>query len=171
MIDRSKVKVGDPLPGYRFKPGECIVNSRLLYESRRRKCTQKELDDLKMLVVEVGIVNAARRGVTVFCTTVRREGTKSHGIRLIIGGQKLKSNPILSAATTLESDLRPVFDVTGSAGPPGECDQINRLSRFPVEVRDQHRFAASCRRGCNRNTRAAYARACWQFFDWCPFMA
>ena len=55
MIDRSKVKVGDPLPGYRFKPGECIVNSRLLYESRRRKCTQKELDDLKMLVVEVGI--------------------------------------------------------------------------------------------------------------------
>jgi hypothetical protein len=21
----------------------------------------------------------------------------------------------------------------------------------------------------NRNTRAAYARACWQFFDWCQF--
>jgi hypothetical protein len=83
---------------------------------------------------------------------------------LIIGGQKLKSNPILSAATTLESDLRPVFDVTGSAGPPGECDLINRLSRSPVKVRDQHRLVPSWMQpehsGCLRSGLLA--------IFWCP---
>jgi hypothetical protein len=55
MIDRSKVKLGEPLPGYRFKPGESIVNSDFAEEFRQGICTQKELDDLKLLVVEVGI--------------------------------------------------------------------------------------------------------------------
>src|SRR6476661_10427622 len=55
MIDRSKVKLGEPLPGYRFKPGECIVNSDFANEFRQGISTHKELDDLKMLVVEVGI--------------------------------------------------------------------------------------------------------------------
>jgi hypothetical protein len=55
MIDRSKVKLGEPLSRYRFKPGECIVNSDFANEFRQGICTQKELDDLKMLVVEVGI--------------------------------------------------------------------------------------------------------------------
>jgi hypothetical protein len=55
MIDRSKVKLGEPLPGYRFKPGECIVNSDFADKFRQGICTQKELDDLKMLVVEAGI--------------------------------------------------------------------------------------------------------------------
>jgi hypothetical protein len=27
MIDMSEVKFGEPLLGYRFKPGDCIVNS------------------------------------------------------------------------------------------------------------------------------------------------
>ena len=44
-----------PLPGDRFKPGESIVNSRFLSEFQQGKCSQKELDDLKMFVVEVGI--------------------------------------------------------------------------------------------------------------------
>ena len=55
MIDRCKVKSGEPLPGYRFKPGESIVNSDFADEFRQGICTQNELDDLKMLVVEVGI--------------------------------------------------------------------------------------------------------------------
>ena len=55
MIDRSKVKFGEPLLGYRFKPGDCIVNSDFANEFTQGICTQKELDDLKMLVVEVGI--------------------------------------------------------------------------------------------------------------------
>jgi hypothetical protein len=55
VIDPAKLKLGDPLPGYRFMPGECIANSRFLEVFRQGKCTQKELDDLKMLVVEVGI--------------------------------------------------------------------------------------------------------------------
>jgi hypothetical protein len=40
---------------YRFKPGQCIVNSNFTDGFRQGLCTQKELDDLKMLVVEVGI--------------------------------------------------------------------------------------------------------------------
>jgi hypothetical protein len=55
VIDRSKVKLGHPLPGYRFKPGECIVNSGSAEEFRQGKCSQKELGDMKMLVVEVGV--------------------------------------------------------------------------------------------------------------------
>ena len=55
MINRSKIKLGNPIPGYRFKPGECIANSKFVEEFRQGKCSLKELDDLKMLVVEVGI--------------------------------------------------------------------------------------------------------------------
>jgi hypothetical protein len=55
VIDPSKLKLGRPLPGYRFKPGECIANSRFVDVFRQGKCTQGELDDVKMLVVEVGI--------------------------------------------------------------------------------------------------------------------
>jgi hypothetical protein len=36
-------------------PGECITNSRFVEAFHQGKCTQKELDDLKMLVVEVEI--------------------------------------------------------------------------------------------------------------------
>jgi hypothetical protein len=114
MIDRSKLKLGNPLPGYRFKPGECIVNSRFVHEFRQGKCTQKELDDLKMLVLRSGLINQPRRGATVFCTIVRQEGTKSHGIRLIIGGQRPRSNPILSLAITLKSDLCASFRHDGN---------------------------------------------------------
>ena len=62
MIDRSKLKLGNSLPGYRFKPGECIVNSRFVHEFRQGKCTQKELNDLKMLVVELGIDKSTEKG-------------------------------------------------------------------------------------------------------------
>ena len=55
MIDRSKVKCGEPLSRYRFKPDKCIVNSSFSYELRQGLCTQKELAVLKTLVVAVGI--------------------------------------------------------------------------------------------------------------------
>jgi hypothetical protein len=55
MLDRFKVKLGNPLPGYRFMPGECIVNTNFANEFRQGKCTQQDLDGLKMLVAEVGI--------------------------------------------------------------------------------------------------------------------
>jgi hypothetical protein len=55
MIDMSEVKFGEPLLGYRFKPGDCIVNSDFANEFTQGIYTQKELDDLKLLVVEVGI--------------------------------------------------------------------------------------------------------------------
>ena len=55
MIGRYKIKIGEPLPGYRFKPGECIVNSNHAREFSQGKCSQKQFDALKMLVVEVGV--------------------------------------------------------------------------------------------------------------------
>jgi hypothetical protein len=55
MPDKSKIKFGDPLPGFPFKPGEWIVNSHWAEEFRRGICTQKQFDGMKMLVVEVGI--------------------------------------------------------------------------------------------------------------------
>jgi hypothetical protein len=85
MIDRSKVKLGEPLPGYRFKPGECIVNSDFADEFREGICTQKELDDLKMLVVEVGIERITQNESSVFCTILLPEGMAFHGIRFISG--------------------------------------------------------------------------------------
>jgi hypothetical protein len=52
---RFKVKIGKPLPGYRFKPGECIVTSNSAEEFRQGKITQKQFDGVKMLVAEVRI--------------------------------------------------------------------------------------------------------------------
>jgi len=55
MIDKFKLKLGPPQPGYRFKPGECIVNSNQAEEFRQGKCTPKQFDGLKMVVLEVGV--------------------------------------------------------------------------------------------------------------------
>jgi hypothetical protein len=46
------VKLGELLPGFRFKPGECIVNSNHAEEFRQGKCTQEQFDGVKMLVAE-----------------------------------------------------------------------------------------------------------------------
>jgi hypothetical protein len=82
VIDRTKLKFGDSLPGYRFKPGECIVNSRFVSEFRQTKCTQKELNELKMLVIEVGV----------------EQSTQKKGYRLLyysmVGGDKIPWNQI-----------------------------------------------------------------------------
>ena len=55
MIDRFRVKFGEPLPGYRFKPGECVVDSSFAKEYRQGRCTAEELNRLKMVVLLVGI--------------------------------------------------------------------------------------------------------------------
>jgi hypothetical protein len=55
MIDKFKLKFGEPLPGFRFKPGECIVNSNWAEKFRQGKSTLKQFDGLKMVVLEVGI--------------------------------------------------------------------------------------------------------------------
>jgi hypothetical protein len=57
MIENFKLKFGNPLPGYRFKPGECIVDTNSANDFRQGKCTQRDLDGVKMLVAEVGIDN------------------------------------------------------------------------------------------------------------------
>jgi hypothetical protein len=51
MIERFRVKFGEPLPGYRFKPGECVVDSYYAEEYRQGKCP---LEELKMVVLAVG---------------------------------------------------------------------------------------------------------------------
>jgi hypothetical protein len=71
VIERSKVKLGHPLPGYRFKPGESIVHSGFAEEFRQGKCAQKDLNDMKMLVVEVGIVQRTQNESyhLLYCST------------------------------------------------------------------------------------------------------
>jgi hypothetical protein len=54
MPDKSKIKFGEPIPSFLFKPGESIVNSHWPEQFRRKKRTQKHFDGMKMLVVEVG---------------------------------------------------------------------------------------------------------------------
>jgi hypothetical protein len=61
MIDKFKVKLGPPQPGYRFTPGECVVNSNHAEKFRQGKCTQEQIDGLKMLVAEVGIDKRTER--------------------------------------------------------------------------------------------------------------
>jgi hypothetical protein len=73
MIDRSKVKFGEPLLGYRFKPGDCIVNSDLANEFTQGICTQKELDDLKT------VTQKESYGLLYYSMPV---GMPLHGIRL-----------------------------------------------------------------------------------------
>ena len=60
MIDRSKFEFGEPLPGYRFKPGECVVNSHHAEELREGNWTPKEFDWVKMVVLEVGVNTLTR---------------------------------------------------------------------------------------------------------------
>jgi hypothetical protein len=50
-----KLNFGEPLPGFRFKPGECIVDSKSAEEFREGKVTAEQFDAVKMVVLEVGI--------------------------------------------------------------------------------------------------------------------
>jgi hypothetical protein len=54
MPDKSKIKFGEPMPRFLFKPGESIINSHWPEQFRRHKCTQKHFNGMKMLVLEVG---------------------------------------------------------------------------------------------------------------------
>ena len=55
MLRRFEIRFGEPLPGFRFIPGQCIVNSNHAEEFRQGKCTLKQFDGVKMVVTEVGI--------------------------------------------------------------------------------------------------------------------
>jgi hypothetical protein len=52
---KLKLKIGPALPGYRFKPGQCIVNSNWAEEFRQNKSTLQQFDGLKSIVAEVGV--------------------------------------------------------------------------------------------------------------------
>ena len=60
ILDNPKIKFGEPLPSFLFKPGESIINCHWPEQFRRGICTQKHLDGMKMLVVDVGIDNETR---------------------------------------------------------------------------------------------------------------
>jgi hypothetical protein len=55
MPDKSRIKFGEPLPGFVFKPREYLINAHWAEEFRQGRCTQKQFQAMKMLVVEVGI--------------------------------------------------------------------------------------------------------------------
>src|SRR5579859_1212874 len=50
-----KIVLGQPQPGYRFKPGECIVNKNTAEEYRRGGCTLEQIDGVKLVVLENAI--------------------------------------------------------------------------------------------------------------------
>jgi hypothetical protein len=49
---KYKLVLGQPQPGYRFKPGECIVNKNFAQEFREAKCTQDQYDGHKLVVLQ-----------------------------------------------------------------------------------------------------------------------
>ena len=56
MINKSKkLKFGRAQQGYRFKPGECVVNHNWAEKFRQGKSSQKQFDEMKMVVMEAGI--------------------------------------------------------------------------------------------------------------------
>lgn len=56
MINKSKkLKFGRAQPGYRFKPGECVVNHNWAEKFRQGKSSQKQFDEMKMVVMDAGI--------------------------------------------------------------------------------------------------------------------
>jgi hypothetical protein len=75
MTDTFKIRFGESLPEYRFKPGECIVTSAVAEQFRRGRITQKHLEGLKMLVAEVGIDKRRNRESyrLLFYSTIRAE--------------------------------------------------------------------------------------------------
>ena len=61
-MEDFKVNIGKPLPGFRFHPGECVVNSNFAEQFRQGKITPKDFDGMKMVVLEVGIDQQTGRG-------------------------------------------------------------------------------------------------------------
>jgi hypothetical protein len=55
MPDESRIKFGEPLPDFLFKPREYIINAHWAEKLRQGQCTQKQFESMKLLVVEVGI--------------------------------------------------------------------------------------------------------------------
>src|SRR6476646_9184461 len=55
MIHKTKSKFGRAQPGYRFKPGECVVNHKWAEKFRQGKSSQKQFDEMKMVVMDAGI--------------------------------------------------------------------------------------------------------------------
>jgi hypothetical protein len=52
---KQKIVFGKPQPGYRFKPGECIVNKNTAEEHRQGKCTLEQYEETKLVVLENAI--------------------------------------------------------------------------------------------------------------------
>jgi hypothetical protein len=60
MPNKSMIKLGEPLPGFLFKPGEWIINSHRAEELRKGRCTRKQFEVMTMLVVGVGISDKSK---------------------------------------------------------------------------------------------------------------
>jgi hypothetical protein len=49
---KSKITLGSSAPGYRFKPGECIVDKNLAEDYRQGRVGLDKFDEVKLLVLE-----------------------------------------------------------------------------------------------------------------------
>jgi hypothetical protein len=72
---------------------------------RQGKCTQKELDELKMLVVEVGIDRITQSESYRLLYYYKGGEDKIPWDQMITGGHRTLESRILNRATTLKFDL------------------------------------------------------------------
>jgi len=82
LPDNSKIKFGEPLPGFLFKPSECIINSHWAEAFRQGLCTQQHFDGMKMLVVEVGNENESK--AEGYRLSYQLPGTVDHPSKMIV---------------------------------------------------------------------------------------
>jgi hypothetical protein len=61
MIGKFNAPLGKPLPGFRFIPGECVVNFHDAKAFYQGKCTREQFDAVIMLISEVGIDAETKR--------------------------------------------------------------------------------------------------------------
>jgi hypothetical protein len=73
IINKFKLKFGRPQRGYRFKPGECVVNHNWAEKFRQGKSSQKQFDEMKMVIMEAGIGKETGQKATVFCMISPRQ--------------------------------------------------------------------------------------------------
>lgn len=82
MPDKFRIKFGEPLPGFIFKPSECIINAHWAKEFRQVRCSQKQFDAMKMPVVEVGVDSKTKtEAYRLLCQLV---GVVSHRPKMVV---------------------------------------------------------------------------------------
>src|SRR6202051_5201696 len=103
MINKFKLKFGRPQRGYRFKPGECVVNHNWAEKFRQGKSSQKQFDEMKMVIMEAGIgKETGAESYRLLYDFPSAAGSSLRGQTMINGSQKYSLSRISKLAITLQ---------------------------------------------------------------------